>query len=272
MSQYKIGDFANYLGVTPDLIKHYEKYDIIQGIKHEHTKYRYYSFWQSSVILYSKMYQNMGFSLKEISQLISEVSTEELFKELNVKVDDFTQNIEKQGYILNSINELISYEEEIKNNAFDGQWEIKNMNDFYFLPHSKNCKYYPELINDMEIHKWINLLPITNLCTKIGFKEGKEDSVYFGLSVIGKVGRKFDLNLTSPIEKVMGSKTLVYKNRVTVVKEDPVNFAESIFQTCVGLIEKHNFKINGDIYLRTLFQTIENEENVLYRLIFIPIE
>ena len=40
MEQYRIGDFAKYLGVTPDLLKHYEDMGIIQSIRSE-SGYRY---------------------------------------------------------------------------------------------------------------------------------------------------------------------------------------------------------------------------------------
>ena len=43
MKQYRIGDFAKYLGVTPDLLKHYEDVGIIQSRRSE-SGYRYYSF------------------------------------------------------------------------------------------------------------------------------------------------------------------------------------------------------------------------------------
>ncbi len=272
MTTYKIGDFANYLGVTPDLIKHYEKYNIIQGIKNEQTNYRYYSFWQSSNILFSKMYQNMGFTLKEISHLISDATTEEYFLELNSKANILKEAIEKQEYFLHSINKIIEYEEEIVNNKFNGSWEIRNCKDFYFLSHSENCKYSQELMSGLEVQQWINMLPITSLCTKIGIKDGVDESIYFGLSVSAKCAKKFGFDLSSPIEKVLGTKVLVYKSRTIAIKEDPIMLSGRILKDPYELIEKHNFKINGDIFIKTLFQTIENNESVIYRLMYIPIE
>ena len=40
MEQYRIGDFTKYLGVAPDLLKHYEDMGIIQSIRSE-SGYRY---------------------------------------------------------------------------------------------------------------------------------------------------------------------------------------------------------------------------------------
>ena len=41
--EYRIGEFAKYLGVTPDLLKHYEDQGIIQPTRSD-SGYRYYPF------------------------------------------------------------------------------------------------------------------------------------------------------------------------------------------------------------------------------------
>ena len=41
--EYRIGEFAKYLGVTPDLLKHYEDQGIIRPSRSD-SGYRYYPF------------------------------------------------------------------------------------------------------------------------------------------------------------------------------------------------------------------------------------
>ena len=48
--QYRIGDYAKYLGVTPDFLKHYEQFRIVSSEQKENG-YRYYPFGQSYKIL-----------------------------------------------------------------------------------------------------------------------------------------------------------------------------------------------------------------------------
>ncbi len=271
MNKYKIGDFSNYLGVTPDLIKHYEKFNIIKGIKNEQTNYRYYSFWQSSNILFSKMYQNLGFTLKEIAYILNDAETEEIFGELNLKVDLLKETINKDTILLNRINKIVRYADEIKNNTFDGKWEIKNIQPFYFLAHSENCKYSQELINDIPIQQWVNLLPITNLCIKIGIADGVEESVYFGMSVSHELATMFDIDIKAPIESVNGQKVLVYKSKLKAISKDPVEIASRVLKEPLELIKKHNFEVCGDIYVRTILQANHEGEKNMFRVIYIPI-
>ena len=43
IKEYRIGEFAKYLGVTPDLLKHYEDQGIIRPSRSD-SGYRYYPF------------------------------------------------------------------------------------------------------------------------------------------------------------------------------------------------------------------------------------
>ena len=52
MEQYRIGDFAKYLGVTPDLLKHYEEVGILRPQRSE-SGYRDFPFNAASVMIES---------------------------------------------------------------------------------------------------------------------------------------------------------------------------------------------------------------------------
>lgn len=85
MEQYRIGDFAKYLGVTPDLLKHYEDMGIIQSIRSE-SGYRYYPFQTTLYLIESIRLRNYGLTLREIRGILNEHSmvnaqVERLFNE-----------------------------------------------------------------------------------------------------------------------------------------------------------------------------------------------
>lgn len=271
MTKYKIGTFSKFLGVTPDLIKHYEKYGIINAQRDEFSNYRYYSFWQSTKILYSKIFQNMGFSLKEISFLLNDANSKELLQELSLKHDNLSLSIKKQNLILHSIKDITQYEDAIINDDFNGKWEIKTIEPFYYLQHAKNCKYSDELVENSYIQEWVNLLPITKLCTKITLNENFKDEVSFGMCIDNNYAVQFNLACENDIEHIANKKFLVYQSKETVVSKDPFKLPERILKTPLEILNKHNFTVNGDIYLKTLFQSHHNGENVMFRLIYIPV-
>lgn len=49
-TNYCIGEFAEYMGVTPDFLKHYEECGLLD-VHHRENGYRYFNFDQCSRIL-----------------------------------------------------------------------------------------------------------------------------------------------------------------------------------------------------------------------------
>ena len=52
------------------MIKHYGKYGIIKSEADEQTDYRYFNINQGEKIIESKKYRNLGFTIKELADLI----------------------------------------------------------------------------------------------------------------------------------------------------------------------------------------------------------
>ena len=73
MKQYRIGEYAKYLGVTPDLLKHYEDVGIIQSQRSE-SGYRYYPFHTTTMLIESVRLRNYGLTLREIKEILSDHS------------------------------------------------------------------------------------------------------------------------------------------------------------------------------------------------------
>ena len=66
---YRIGPYAYYLGVTPDLLKHYEQFQLVESVPSE-SGYRYYPFSQSPGLLCAMTLRGYGIPLKEIDVLL----------------------------------------------------------------------------------------------------------------------------------------------------------------------------------------------------------
>lgn len=272
MENYKIGDFATYLGVTPDLIKHYEKFDILKSEKKGSSNYRYYNFRQSPKIFHSKMYQKMGFSLKEISFLLNIATTEELLGNLYDKRDALEFTIKKETFILQNINKIIKYCEEIKNNTFDGSWFINDIESFYFFPHAENFQYNSEFIEDMPINEWIESLPITELCTKIILENNVLKKEIHGFSVNADYAESMHLKLHPYINKIPVQKMLVYKCECYLDNKKISITNDVILKKALSFVISHHFEVVGDIYFKTLFTIFNEDKPAAYMLVYIPIK
>lgn len=67
---YRIGDYARYMGVTPDFLKHYEENGLLE-VQYTSSGYRYYDFDQSSRILEYMRLRNYGVTVKDMSRMLS---------------------------------------------------------------------------------------------------------------------------------------------------------------------------------------------------------
>ena len=106
----KIGELATLAGVSVKALRVYEKKKVIKPVEvDDETGYRYYSADQLKQIEALLELQEMGFSLNEISKLLSgECSTEEmtaLFEQKEVKLKELIWKTESK---INELNELKS--------------------------------------------------------------------------------------------------------------------------------------------------------------------
>ena len=71
---YKIGEFAKNLGVSAGFLKHHEKYGLLKPQVAE-SGYRYYEFHQAMLVVQCIRLQNMGFTSKEIADILNHTSS-----------------------------------------------------------------------------------------------------------------------------------------------------------------------------------------------------
>ena len=70
MREYRIGEFAKYLGVTPDLLKHSEEQGIIHPQRSE-SGYRIYPFPKTMTLIECIRLRNYGMTLREIGEILT---------------------------------------------------------------------------------------------------------------------------------------------------------------------------------------------------------
>ena len=151
MEQYRIGDFAKYLGVTPDLLKHYEDMGIIQSVRSE-SGYRYYPFHTTLYLIESILLRNYGLTLREIRGILNENSmdsaqVERLFEE---KLEVIRQEITLDQALIEDYADFCRWKEGLEIRHWD--WEIRRSRRMYFLPHTDGHAF----LDDPRIYEILN--------------------------------------------------------------------------------------------------------------------
>ena len=76
--KYKIGDVARILGVSPDILRYYEKKGVVTPTKGESNDYRYYDAWDINFLMDCLWFKNFGFSIDQIAGIVRIPSITEL--------------------------------------------------------------------------------------------------------------------------------------------------------------------------------------------------
>ena len=86
--KYKIGDVARILGVSPDILRYYEKKGVVTPMKGENNDYRYYDAWDINFLMDCLRFKNFGFSIDQVADIVRIPSVAELDGMLEAKEDE----------------------------------------------------------------------------------------------------------------------------------------------------------------------------------------
>jgi len=161
---YRIGDYARFMGVSTDLLKHYEKLNMI----HSETAgngYRYYSFQQSAVLLECMRLQNYGLALREMHSALYESSFDEVKTLLDNRIDSMEKQLQFQQMVINEHRRISDWMEMMKGQ--ETRIVIKESEPLYFLPQSSQRDFIQDERISALLPAWVDAMPLVKSCRLI---------------------------------------------------------------------------------------------------------
>ena len=98
--KYKIGDMAKILGISPDLLRYYEKKGVVSPVKDKSNDYRYYDTRDTNFLVDCLFYKNFGFSIEETSELVRSCSIDEIAGRFLENETQLEESIRRQQLLL----------------------------------------------------------------------------------------------------------------------------------------------------------------------------
>ena len=78
-----IHQIARLLRISPQTIRMYERYGILKPERCDDNGYRTFNRNNITVLIKSRVYQSMGFSMKQVARLIHQASSEDCLQAMN---------------------------------------------------------------------------------------------------------------------------------------------------------------------------------------------
>ena len=208
MKQYRIGDFAKYLGVTPDFLKHYEDLGLIHSRRSENG-YRYFPFYETMFLIECVRLRNYGMTLREIKEILTlhEVESEQVDRRLAENMGHLREEARLDEAITEQYAAFLAWREPLLTRDFD--WEIRRSKPALFLPHSDG----QDFLHDERIYEllgdWMSYIPIVTSCMKAD-EDGK---ITWGFSMDERWAETLHLPRNDVVEPIPARRVFYYKFR-----------------------------------------------------------
>ena len=256
--EYRIGEFAKYLGVTPDLLKHYEDQGIIQPTRSD-SGYRYYPFNTTMLLIECIRLRNYGMTLREIREILAahHLDTAAVSSRLAENVEHMKEEILLDEALTADYEEFLAWQAPLSERDFD--WEIRWSKPMAFLPHTD--KY--DFLQDPRIYEilksWMSYIPIV----KSSMKAERNGRITWGLLVEERMIRQLKLPVNNIVEFYPPYKVFYYKFRAPLMHSSLENFDTPSHPAFQALRKLNLEPRNG--YFRTTLMPADWQRDIGYQ-------
>lgn len=219
LKEYRIGEFAKYLGVTPDLLKHYEDQGIIQPGR-SGSGYRYYPFNTTMILIECIRLRNYGMTLREIREILTahKLDNAAVSRRLSENVDHMKEEILLDEALAADYEDFLTWSRPLADRDYD--WDIRWSKPMAFLPHTD--KY--DFLQDPRIYEilksWMSYIPVV----KSSMKAERDGRITWGLMVEEDAIRRLHLPVNDVVEHFPPYKVFYYKFRSPLTHSSYENY------------------------------------------------
>lgn len=265
---YKIGEVAKILGISPELMRYYEEKGVVTPLKDKKSDYRYYEAWDVNFLIECLWFKNFDFSIKDISQILSEYSYDKLENVLVSKTAELMEEIAHKQMILDRLCEQTERLASAKNNV--GKCDIRTSPEIVRFLHRFNFIYK----NSPEIQslskEWLNYFPFSRRCFEIGAYDlcaGGTDLAW-GYSLDIHYVDKLGIAVKPPLAHLKPQKSIY-----SVVRQPgKYQFSARSLDYMIDYAAQNSIKLCGEAQGHLLCSVCEDGEMTGYFEVWLPIE
>ena len=264
----KINEVARLLCTTPDAIRLYERKKIIQPSRDQENHYRGFTQEDITRLYDCKHLQNVGFSLAEIANIISNGTPEEFDRQMEEKAQELEEKLLRCNRVLDQMRRLQAAQHLL--DYYEGHFYIRDSphvlvccyaNAGELNRRSLECPFYQHVIEYHNMFRRCLVVPRAN-----AFSDAVGMNGMPGYSI--EIDKALELGL-KPDDVV--SEWKPHRSVYTVIRAEDKLRREDL-QPAYDWINDHNFTLAGDILAWVL--KIEFDHGKISRLyaVWLPID
>jgi DNA-binding transcriptional MerR regulator len=273
--KYKISELSNLLNVSTNTVRRYEKMGYITSKKSENSNYRYYSEDDITKFMNVRLLRKYGFTHIEISNMKS--------GELSDLISAYESRMEKmdeQIKYLSSLRHRLKDDLVLMNkiDVFKQPGYIKDCVALSYVLYQSGDKLLKESKRILTVQDYLYLSPEVQRIYLIRKEDVENDNIILNVGWAIKLTHldKYKIKENEYTERYEKRKSLFSLAKLPVDtekinKSDNNELKEILLKEPFKYMQEHNLKIDGDIIGIVINVVIEDNQELQYVLVSIPI-
>ncbi len=209
--KYKIGEVGHILGISPDLLRHYEKKGIVHPEKDRTNDYRYYEPWDINFLMDCIWYKGFQFTLEQVSHIITDSTAQEVAEQMDQKVVQLRDQIRRNELLVRRAREHRADLSRLDSQV--GQCILRDSPEIVRYINRRGDLYETGPEYQLISQTWLEYMPFTHRCFELPVAAISRDEshthVNWGFSLTPDYVRELSVNVEPPLE-CLNSQRCIY--------------------------------------------------------------
>lgn len=243
--KYKIGDMAKILGISPDLLRYYEKKGVVSPVKDRNNDYRYYDTRDTNFLVDCLFYKNFGFSIEETSELVRSCSIDEISGRFLENETQLEESIRRQQLLLRRSQEYRRSIARISDHLGRCSFDRRPACIYYINRHNQEFDTAPDL--GRVTRQWLKYLPFSRRSFIVPMEAllspDSREEFQWGFSLSQEYAGLLGASAQPPVVALSDTRC-VY----TVFSNPDSAFSPRFFGYAMDFIRAQGLRLCGDVF------------------------
>ena len=266
--KYKIGDVAKILGISPDLLRYYQKKGVVKPTTGENNNYRYYDAWDINFLIDCLWFKNFGFGIEQTAKLVSDSSYEEVLSDMETRRAEIQASIRHEQMLLERAEQYFSAMGRVR--TMMGRCDLVYSPEFYRYLNRFNHDY--ENIDGLQelSQEWLQYMPFVSRCFEItqADLEQKTDNYAWGFAM----GMDFVEKLRVPLEPPVAHLPSQPSVHALFTSSGKTDFSPKHLQFVLDYVAEHGLTITGNARGNLICSVMNGDRLTGYFEVWLPVE
>ena len=266
--KYKIGDVSKILGISPDLLRYYQKKGVVTPSTGESNNYRYYDAWDINFLIDCLWFKNFGFGIEQTAKLVSQSSYEDVLADMHTRCDEIRDSIRHQQLLLERSEQYFAAMGRIS--TMLGKCDLVYSPEFYRYLNRHNYDY--ENISELQdlSHQWLQYMPFVNRSFEIEREdlENRTDNYAWGYSMGMDFVEKLAVPLEPPVTHLLSEPSV----HALFTSSGKTDFSPRHMEFVMDYVREHGLTVTGNARGNLICSVMNEGRLTGYFEVWLPVE